>query len=233
MVAAVVSGGKGRAVDISVCGKVCVIEVGCRASRRRLRALLGSFGGDFVLAEGLRIKNISGFDGSRFAEKLLFRSFHRYIRGTGRHCGRVGVFDPDGRFLPSTAGLLSLVTELMLVTDSVDEALLEDCLKLYGTCPDIAQKEQLYGCDTVFCPQGLPGFDGTLFGKGGITVCGDRLALPEYCRTAVEKGIDPISLAALLELERDVDLSGLLPEFVCFKGVKMPFEELLSARGNK
>lgn len=226
MVAAVVRGSKTKDVRITVNGKVAVVEVGQRVSSRRLRKLLKPFGNDFLLGEGVNLRGVTDFKATDFTEKLLFRTFCQYVKSVGVRCGRVGVFDPDGRFTSSAIELLSSVSELVIVSHSADEELLEDCIKVYGTCPDVCPKDRLFSCDVCFCAEGLSGFSGVLFGSGGITVCGDGLALPSYCDDAVKKGADPLKLAALLDLERDVDLENLLPEYVLFKGTRIHLSKI-------
>lgn len=226
MVAVVVAGGNTREIKVSVNGKVAVVEVGRRANQKRLRKLLKPFGDDFVLGAGVRLRGVTGFDDTEFTKKLLFRTFCHYVKSVGARCGRVGVFDPDSRFTPNAIELLSSVSELVLVSYSADEDLLEDCIRVYGTCPDVCPKDRLFSCDVCFCAEGLSGFSGVLFGGGGITVCGDGLALPSYCDDVVKKGADPLKLAALLDLERDVCLENLLPEYVSFKGTRLPLSKI-------
>lgn len=227
MVAAVVQGGKGKEITISIHSKVAVITVGRRVGRRQLKKVLTPFGNDFVFGEGVNFMGVTEFNDSNFREKLLFSAFYYYVSSLGSACGRVGVFDPCGKFIKKAVELLDSVSEMVIVSEEANEELLEDCLRTYGTCPDVCIKDMLLRCDTVFCPGGINGFDGVLFGNGGITACGEGLQLPLYCDEAVKKGVDPVKLAALLDLEKGVDLGCLLPEYVLVKETKISLKRLI------
>ena len=228
MVAAVVQGGKGKEITLSIHSKVAVITVGRQVGRRKLKKVLTPFGNDFVFGEGVNHRGITVFNDSDFREKLLFSAFYYYVRLLGSACGKVGVFDPCGKFIKNAVKLLDSVSEMVIVSEEANEELLKDCLKTYGTCPDICIKDMLLLCDTVFCPVGLTAFRGVLFGKGGVTACGEGLQLPFYCVEAVKKGVDPIKIAALLDLEKDVNLNSLMPENVLVKETKIPIKNIIS-----
>lgn len=227
MVAAVVAGRK-RGIEISVNGCLAVIKVGKRVGRKRVERALKPFGRDFIVSDGVVSSEFGGVSGEKFAEKLLFRVFFRYIKSVG--AGRVGIFDPDGSFLPEAVRLLDSVKELSAVTNAADEGILGECIRSYGTCIEVCAEKALFECEVCFCPKGLSGFEGVLFGLGGITVCGDGLELPEFCTDAVNSGADPLKLGALLELEKSVGLDSLLPRFAFIGDERVSVDSLLCGK---
>lgn len=222
MVAVVVRSGCGRSIGFRVTDKICIVEVGRRVPIRKLKKALQQFGEGFILGGGFDesfSSALTPFSHFEFAEKLLFNAFLK-VASKGEFC-KVGVV--CSAVVPHTvaAKLLSFVSELVLIED-VAEEFLKECIVQYGTCPDIGRERDLYTCDAVFAPRGLSGFDGVLFGKGGIAVCGEGLLPPPYMQMAREFGVDPVQLLALLDAETGGKYRQFVPPCLQENGNSIP-----------
>ena len=177
------------------------ISVGSKVSQRRLRKALAPFEGAFLCAEGITVPKLRPFDTEKPLEQLLFRQFcDCLLSQNGIHiCA--GIIDPlgehiSGPLMTKIVAHCALVTVFTLKnTDELCQRLLNDT----GTCPEIVQRKAwLFGCDYVFAPQGLLGFDGKLFGKGGVGIDPESLVIDPQYQPLLQKGVDKPKLWCLL-----------------------------------
>ena len=102
------------------------------------------------------------------------------------------------------SNIISRVKTTLIFSDKDLGDYLSFWLSQTGTFPEIiTSKSMLYDCDVVFSPNGLVGFTGKLFGKGGTQPTIYDVELPPFCDFAIKSGIDAIDLAALLYQNRD------------------------------
>jgi hypothetical protein len=230
MVAVVVRSGNGRAVQFEFSGSLCLVKVGKRASVRRVKKALRPFGDGYILSEDfdpLFCSHLSGFDCSALLESLLFNLSLKAVSVGG--FGKVGVVCTDILTPFRAVELMRFVSELILVSASVDEEFLCDCISRYGACPDIGTIDELYSCDAALSVGGLSNFDGMLFGKGGVTVCGDGLLDRGVLSKISGFNVDYLKLFCLLSAEKGDDLSALLPIAVCVNDKKTTCRAFLNS----
>lgn len=181
---------------------IAMVRVGCKVSPLKLKKVLKPFG-SVLFANGVNTRGITPMDTSEFKEELLFNMFVSYCISRDFKGERVGVLDSYGRYLTRLISVINRVSNTVICTDADADDFCKTCISETGACPDIvSSKSQLYECDTVFSPEGLSGFDGVLFGKGGIALQKDAVLLPDYCAEAVASGVDPADIAAALQYEK-------------------------------
>lgn len=177
------------------------ILVGSKVSQRRLRKALAPFEGAFLCAEGITVPKLHPFDTEKPLEQLLFKQFcDCLLSQSGIHVS-AGIIDPLGEYV-SNPLMTEIVAHCALVTvftlkdtDELCQRLLNDT----GTCPEIVQRKAwLFGCDYVFAPQGLLGFEGTLFGKGGRGIDPELLSVDPQYQPLLQSGIEKSKLWCLL-----------------------------------
>ena len=185
-----------------ICGRVCVITVGSRVGRQRIRRALMPFGDGFVFSRGVHTRGFTPFDTSAYRTELLFHTFKKHVLSQTGLDRVVGIFDPDGQFLHHALPIINHCLEVKIVTTASADEFCEQCLTEIGTCPYICtEKNALLDCDICFAPEGLSYFGGELFGEGGHMPNPNDIALPSYCNQAIFFGADKIDLAALLCFE--------------------------------
>ncbi len=177
------------------------ISVGNKVSQRRLKKALTPFEGAFLCGEGVTAPKLHPFETEKPLEQLLFRQFcDCLLSQSGIHIS-AGIIDPlgehiSGPLMTKIVAHCALVTVFTLKdTDGLCQQLLNDT----GTCPEIVQRKAwLFGCDYVFAPQGLLGFEGTLFGKGGRGIDPELLFIAPQYQPLLQKGVDKPELWCLI-----------------------------------
>lgn len=230
MVAVVVKSGNGRAVRLRLVDSLCLCHVGKRATARRVKKLLKPFGNGYILSEDfdpLFSSRMSGFDCSPLEERLLF---HLLLKTASvSNLGKVGIVCTDTLTPFYVVELMRFVSELVLISTPLNDEFLCDCIARYGACPDIGSFNELYTCDAVLSVDGLPHFDGLLFGKGGVLACGDGLLQGEALNIASKFNVDLLKLFCLLSAEKGDETVGLCPSVISVKGQKMSLRLFLDS----
>lgn len=188
-----------KKIVVEQLGDITHFKIGSRVGTRKLKRILKPFGNNIVFAKGVPTRGILPFDSEDFKNELLFEMFLRYCTSRSGLSFKVGFIDDDGRFLERFITVVSRVdTATILSKQKLDDYCLK-CIAETGACPDIARtKAELYDCDAVFSVNGLIGFTGVLFGKGGRTPNELDVSLPPLYNTLITHGIDALDLAALI-----------------------------------
>ena len=151
--------------------------------------------------------NLHGFkpyDTTALSERLLFRQFCRYVLSLPSVALSVGVVDPAGKYLAfeCLTDVIAHAASTTVFTFKNSEQYCQNWLSATGTCPEVVERKGwLFGCDCVFAPQGLSGFDGLLFGKGGRGINTDALEFSTQHRALLKFGVDPADLYCMLDEE--------------------------------
>ncbi len=186
---------------------VCRISVGEKLSKRRLKRLLEPFGGLFLADDCVDLHGLQPFDTTELRETVLFKQFcDRVLELTGVALS-VGIFDPAGKYLDlnETTEIIAHAASTTVFTYRNAETLCRRWLATTGTCPEIVEKKAwLFGCDCVFAPQGLKGFNGELFGVGGNSVDSESLYIPDDIVRFLSNKVDKIDLYCLLKAEKSI-----------------------------
>ncbi len=197
---------KKRRYQAEVLGSVVHISVGEGYRRRALKEMLRPFEGRFIAARDLNLHGLKPFDTAELEERLLFHQFCKHQLSQPRIALSVGVFDPAGKYLDSphlTEVVAHAASTTVLTFKNADEYC-KRWLSDTGTCPEIVERKAwLFGCDSVFAPQGFSGFDGLLFGKGGRGIDTRQLLLSQQHKALLKYGVDPIELYCMLESEAE------------------------------
>lgn len=194
-----------RRIELQPLGEILHVSVGSGVSQRRLRKALKPFDGAFLCAEGITVSKLKPFDTQKPLEALLWQQFCDFVLNTSGIHTSVGVIDPLGERFNDPL-LTKIVAHCALVTvftfknaDNLCQTLLNDT----GTCPEIVQRKAwLFGCDCVFAPQGLLGFEGLLFGNGGRAINPELLDIPELYQPLLQEGVDKVHLWCLLNQDK-------------------------------
>lgn len=190
-----------RKIKTEQLGDILHISVKSKVSQRRLKKVLAPFEGAFLCAESIAVPKLRPFDTEKPLEQLLFRQFCDHLLSqSGIHIS-AGIIDPLGEHISSPL-MTKIVAHCALVTvftlkdtDELCQRLLSDT----GTCPEIVQRKAwLFGCDYVFAPQGLLGFEGTLFGKDGLGIDPESLYIDPWYQPLLQKGMDKAKLWCLI-----------------------------------
>lgn len=230
MVAVVVKSGNGRAVRFRFVESLCLCHVGKKATARRVKKALKPFGDGYILSEDFDPSFRPCFSelSSRTLRESLFFNLLLKAASVGSF-GKVGVVCTDTLTPVRVAELMRFVSELLLISEPLNDEFLCDCISRYGACPDTGSINELYTCDAVLSVDGLPHFDGLLFGFGGVSVCGDGLLQGEALNIASEFNVDPFKLFCLLSAEKGDKTDGLCPLVVSVKGEKMSCRAFLES----
>ena len=186
-------------IKVEQTGELALISVGRKVGRFRLKTVLAPYGGDIVFAPSVSTRGIAPLDTTEIKNRLLFDLFCKYCNAMSGLNSVVGAVIEDFDFLEGLIPIINKAESTIIMCDYYLEDFCTRCLRDTGTCPTIVQsKSYLYDCDVVFSPQGLSGYSGVLFGKGGTNEVFKNISLPEYCQKALELGVDGIDLAAAL-----------------------------------
>jgi hypothetical protein len=178
-------------------GELTLIKVGQRVSRSKLKKALSGFE-TVLFANGFDGKGLKPSDLSCQKTEFVFNLFASYCLSREFVGQKVGVIDRDGRFFARLIPVVNRVPCTVICTDIEAEKFCRCCIAETGACPDIVSKKSyLYDCDVVFSPEGLSGFSGVLFSQSGVGLQ-TKVKLPKYCDTALNLGVDPIELAAVM-----------------------------------
>ncbi len=222
---AVVVFGVGRRLKISTSGNLAIIEIGRKTSVSKLRTVLEPFGDGFIFCNKVHQRfgsHFKEFDHHYAEKKLLFNAFKRAVEHGS--FGKIGVVCCEDITPLSCACLLRHATELCFVGCEENEDFLSNCILQYGTCPDFCNFKDIYSCDAVFAPMGVPSFDGVLFGHGGITVSQEGLPIPLYASCVLNRDIDILRLFSLICAEENIDIESIVPKIVR-KGIVCDIKE--------
>ncbi len=193
--------GAGRKLSVKQLGKILTLEAGEKVSKRRLLRTVSRFGGKYIATSELGLKKCGTVDFGFAQNVLLFSQFAGYLLEISGKELSVGIVDPQLQCLD-----LSLLTKTVAHCSEVTVCTEKDCDALFlkllfdtGICPEaVASPQHLMHCDCVFAPNGLQGFKGVLFGKGGLQIDPDKLIIPPPYRELLARGIDPIDLWSAL-----------------------------------
>lgn len=191
-----------RKIKTAQLGGIVHISIGSKVSFRRLKKVLAPFEDRFLAAEGIKTHSLRPFDHSHIAEQLLFEQFCRYVLTLQGFRTAVAVVDPAGRYIkePLFAEVVAHAAAVTVFTLLDTEALCEGWLKTTGTCPDIVDRKAfLYSADCCFAPQGLLGFEGTLFGLGGRDLDCDSIPVPPDLLPLFSSDVDRKKLVCLIK----------------------------------
>ncbi len=190
-----------RKIKTATLGSILLVSVGNKVSQRRLKKALRPFEGAFLCSGNIHPPKLQPFDTKKPLEHLLFRQFCDFLLSQNGIHVSCGIVDPLGQYLNGDL-LTKIVAHCALVTIFTLKDTDELCQQLLldtGTCPETVQRKAwLYGCDCVFAPQGLVGFEGILFGKGGRGVDPDLLYFEPQHHALLQSGIDKAQLWCLL-----------------------------------
>lgn len=203
MVAIAVSNfGLRRKLLVERVGELTLIKVGQRVSRSKLKKALSGFE-TVLFANGFDGKGLKPSDLSCQKTEFVFNLFASYCLSREFVGQKVGVIDRDGRFFARLIPVVNRVPCTVICTDIEAEKFCRCCIAETGACPDIVSKKSyLYDCDVVFSPDGLTGYSGVLFGKGGAG-CDSEIILPKYCDAVLDLGVAPLELAAAMLYEKE------------------------------
>ena len=195
-----------RRIELQPLGKILHVSVGSGVSQRRLRKALKPFDGAFLCAEGITVPKLKPFDTQKPLEALLWQQFCDFVLNTSGIHTSVGVIDPLGERFDDPL-LTKIVAHCALVTVFTfknADTLCQTLLSNTGTCPEIVQRKAwLFGCDHIFAPQGLLGFEGTLFGNGGRSVDEDLLEIEPIYQFLLRLGINKTALYCMLNTTKN------------------------------
>ncbi len=193
-----------RRYQIEFSDPVCRISVGSKVSRRTLSRLLEPFNGRFIATDDVFLHRLKPICLREQRESLLFTQFCDHALSMTGIALSIGIFDPAGRYLDrrEIAELIAHASSTTIFTFKNADLQCREWLSLTGTCPEIVEKKAwLFGCDCVFAPQGLTGFEGVLFGEGGYGIDQSKLDIPEHIRQFVSDKVDLTDLYCLLKAE--------------------------------
>ncbi len=178
-------------------GEIAVLSVGKRVSARKLKKVLLEFD-KIICAGGFNRRGIVPTKTDRMKEEFVFNMFVSFCLSAEFKGDKVGIFDSDGKFFTRLIPVVNRVPCTVICTEIEAETFCRFCIAETGACPDVVSKKSyLYDCDVVFSPDGLLGFSGVLFSNSGVGLK-HKVMLPEYCDTALNLGVDPIELAAVM-----------------------------------
>ena len=191
-----------RKVSKEVFGEIAVLSVGKRVSTNKLKKALLQFD-KVILGGGFKRRGIVPTETGKIKEEFIFNMFISFCLSAEFKGDKVGVFDSDGRFFDRLIPIINRVPCTVICTETEAEAFCRLCIAETGACPDIVSKKSyLYDCDVVFSPDGLLSFSGVLFSNSGIGLK-TKVILPECCDAALNLGVDPVELAAVMSASKN------------------------------
>lgn len=179
------------------------IAVGSKVSKRRLKKVIAKNGFLCIFSEHIDTRKLECFDLSNVKQELLFEQFCDHIIKSPNTSLSVGINDIDGRFLKheKLVDVVNSSASTIIFTHAFSDDDCREWIKSVGTCPEtVNSKRWLYDCDCVFSADGLSGFNGTLFGKGGKGIDPNALNLPNEYASLVGSGVDPADIKGVLML---------------------------------
>lgn len=189
---------KKHRVEKHFCENICTVLVGRAVGKRRIEKTVSRFGGDYLLY-GIDSTGLFPFSAEKYKRKLLFKQFFNTVSSGTEKQNSIGIVDIKGEFFRHLPAVQENCRMLLVVTEADTGGIEERCMRTVGAAPEFFKTvTPLLDCNTVFAPDGLAGYGGVLFGKGGTDAFVDPSALPVYCRKPLEAGADPTELAALL-----------------------------------
>lgn len=209
MFATVISGGnfkRKRKITEQQLGRVGIISVAQKASRRKLKKILQKYNGEVIFAKTYDNRDIKLFDTSFFKENLLFCDFADFVLSQSGYSLKIGICDPDNRHLETLIlpRLIAHAEETVICTSQNIDDLCEFWLKSTGTCPFVTENPlHLSDCDVCFAINGVA-TSGTLFGLGGRGIDQQKLIekIPLQYRVLLNHQVDPTELLCMLENEK-------------------------------
>ena len=191
-----------RKITKEVFGEIAVLSVGKRVSTKKLKKALLEF--DRVIFAGdFNRRGIAPTETGKIKEEFIFNMFVSFCLSAEFKGDKVGVFDMDGRFFTRLISVINRVPCTVICTETEAEVFCRLCISETGACPDVVSpKSYLYDCDVVFSPDGLLGFSGVLFSNSGIGLK-TKAMLPECCDAALNLGVDPVELAAVMSASKN------------------------------
>lgn len=191
---------KGRRIRLNKHKEFCVIQIGKKVSKSKLKRVLRRYNNDYIFCENVTQEGFSPFSTKEYKSDVLFALFYKFVLCLSSGAS-VGICDEDGRYKQYIPELTALFKELVLFTKTDTESLLTQCKLASGTMPKVVKKvTELVECDVVFCYDGLPNVKGRLFGRGGYTIKMGAYILPQF-EQVLSLGVKPLDLAAALSFD--------------------------------
>lgn len=198
-----------RRYCVEFCDPICRISIGSKVRRRKLERLLSPFKGRVLLVQNVTPHKIKTFDTAVLKQLTLFGQFYDYVMSQNGISLSVGIVDPAGE-LVNRREITEIIAHSALTTIFTFRNLEQQShswLLSTGTCPEVIEKKaMLYATNCIFAPEGLPGYEGRLFGKGGNGIDRDALIFDDDVVQFLGDSfhtVDKIDLFCMLKNETD------------------------------